>query len=113
MECCEATCPQCRVRLNKDHIIEGFKALLEQYETEFGALHEKTLATRLDLAVACASFGESDAARGLFEEVQGSVGETGWLQIACRLEKARHLAKTNPTQAVQQAQTLLLILEMD
>ena len=103
-KCCEATCPQCGVRLKKGHIMDGFKALLEQHEAEFGALHEKTIATRLDLAVACATFGESDAARGLFDEVQGSVGETGrWLQIACQLEKARHLAKTNPSQARQQA----------
>lgn len=105
--CGVAGCPQCGVRLNKADIIEGFKALHGQCEAEFGAFHEKTLSARLDLAVAYANLGgHADEARALFEEVRLD-SDSGWLQTACRLENARHLARTDPPEAVRQARQLL------
>ena len=94
MKCDAANCARCGSRLKKESIIEGFRALQEQCEAEFGPLHEKTLSARLDLAVACGNLGDSDAASRIFDEVQSS-SDTGWLQITCRLEQARHLAKAD------------------
>ena len=104
--CGAASCAQCGVRLKKESIIEGFRELQEQCETEFGPLHEKTLSARLELAVACSSLGDADAALGIFDEVQSS-SDTGWLHVTCRLEHARHLAKSDAPQAIKLAQQVL------
>ena len=78
----------------------------EQCEAEFGPLHEKTLSARLDLAIACGSLGDADAASCIFDEVQHS-SDPGWLHVTCRLEQARHLAKADAPQAVKLAQRIL------
>ena len=105
-KCGAASCAQCGVRLKKESIIESFRALQEQCEVEFGPFHEKTLSARLDLAIACGNLGDSDAALGIFDEVQNS-SDKGWLHITCRLEQARHLAKMDAPQAVKLAQRSL------
>ena len=105
-KCDAASCAQCGSRLKKESIIEGFRALQEQCEAEFGPLHEKTLSARLDLAIACGSLGDADAASCIFDEVQHS-SDPGWLHITCRLEQARHLAKADAPKAVELAQRIL------
>ena len=110
-KCDAANCAQCGSRLKKESIVEGFRALQEQCETELGPLHEKTLSARLDLAFACGSLGDVDAALGIFDEVQRA-SETGWLHIACRLERARHLAKSEAPQAVKLAQQVLEYIKL-
>ena len=105
-KCDAATCAQCGSRLKKESIIDGFRALQEQCEAEFGPLHEKNLSARLDLAIACGNLGDSDAASCIFDEVQ-NFSDTGWLHITCRLEQARHLAKADAPQAVKLAQQVL------
>ena len=110
-KCNAASCAQCGSRLKKESIIESFRALQEQCEAEFGPFHEKTLSARLDLAIACGNLGDSDAASGIFDEVQQNSSDPGWLHLTCRLEQARHLAKADAPQAVKLAQRILEDIE--
>ena len=65
--------------------MDGFKALLEQHEAEFGALHEKTIATRLDLAVACATFNESVDA--MAQQQVASISDEEYLDVRDHLRR--------------------------
>ena len=107
-----ACCPQCGTRFEIDSVIDGFRALQQASEEQFGPRHERTLSRTLDTAIACANLGANERARQLLEEVQHMCSSDGWLFTNCRLESIGLLAKTKPGEAIEQGQRLLAELEL-
>ena len=106
-----ACCPQCGARFEKDNVLDGFRALQQASEEQFGPGHERTLSSTLDTAIACASLGANEQARQLLEEVQHLCSGDGWLGTNCRLESIGLLARTKPREAIEQGQQLLAELQ--
>ena len=106
-----ACCPQCGVRFEQNQVLDGFRALQQASEDEFGLGHERSLSSALDTAIACATFGANEQAHRLLEEVQHKCSSDGWLGTNCRLESIGLLAQAKPREAIEQGQRLLAELE--